>query len=558
MCGIFGILDIKSDVSELRTQALELAKLLRHRGPDWSGIWNNNNAILCHERLAIVDVDTGAQPLISSDQQQALAVNGEIYNHKALAAEFASDYDFSTKSDCEVILPLYQKFGTEFIDKLEGMFAFILYDEANDSYLIARDHIGIIPLYTGYDEHGNFYVSSEMKALAPVCKTISEFPPGHYLDSKTGQLVKYYQRDWMSYDTVKDNQTNLDDLKKAFEDAVKSHLMSDVPYAVLLSGGLDSSLVSAVAAQYVAKRVEDDGQSDAWWPRLHSFAVGLKGAPDLVAAQKVADMIGTVHHEVHFTIQEGLDAIRDVIYYLETYDTTTIRAATPMYLMTRKIKAMGIKMVLSGEGSDEIFGGYLYFHKAPNAKEFHEETVRKLDRLHMFDCARANKATSAWGVEARVPFLDKNFIDVAMRLNPQDKMCIDGKMEKWILRKAFDDNTYLPDEVLWRQKEQFGDGVGYSWIDSIRDFVEAEVSDQQLANAEFRFPVNTPDTKEGYFYRTIFEGYFPQESAAKCVPGGKSIACSTVEALEWDESFKNNADPSGRSMKDVHQNQEAK
>ncbi|MET1219400.1 MAG: asparagine synthase B [Glaciecola sp.] len=558
MCGIFGILDIKSDVSELRTQALELAKLLRHRGPDWSGIWNNNNAILCHERLAIVDVDTGAQPLISSDQQQALAVNGEIYNHKALAAEFASDYDFSTKSDCEVILPLYQKFGTEFIDKLEGMFAFILYDEANDSYLIARDHIGIIPLYTGYDEHGNFYVSSEMKALAPVCKTISEFPPGHYLDSKTGQLVKYYQRDWMSYDAVKDNQTNLDDLKKAFEDAVKSHLMSDVPYAVLLSGGLDSSLVSAVAAQYVAKRVEDDGQSDAWWPRLHSFAVGLKGAPDLVAAQKVADMIGTVHHEVHFTIQEGLDAIRDVIYYLETYDTTTIRAATPMYLMTRKIKAMGIKMVLSGEGSDEIFGGYLYFHKAPNAKEFHEETVRKLDRLHMFDCARANKATSAWGVEARVPFLDKNFIDVAMRLNPQDKMCIDGKMEKWILRKAFDDNTYLPDEVLWRQKEQFGDGVGYSWIDSIRDFVEAEVSDQQLANAEFRFPVNTPDTKEGYFYRTIFEGYFPQESAAKCVPGGKSIACSTVEALEWDESFKNNADPSGRSMKDVHQNQEAK
>ncbi len=556
MCGIFGILDIKSDVTELRTQALELAKLLRHRGPDWSGIWNNDNAILCHERLAIVDVDTGAQPLISNDQQQALAVNGEIYNHQALAAEFAADYDFATRSDCEVILPLYKKFGAEFIDKLEGMFAFILYDETTNSYLIARDHIGIIPLDTGYDEHGNFYVASEMKSLVPVCKTVSEFPPGHYLDSKTGKLVKYYQRDWMSYDAVKDNTTNLDDLKKAFEDSVKSHLMSDVPYAVLLSGGLDSSLVSAVAAQYVAKRVEDDSQSDAWWPRLHSFAVGLKGAPDLVAAQKVADMIGTVHHEINFTIQEGLDAIRDVIYYLETYDTTTIRAATPMYLMTRKIKAMGIKMVLSGEGADEIFGGYLYFHKAPNAKEFHEETVRKLDRLHMFDCARANKSTSAWGVEARVPFLDKNFIDVAMRLNPQDKMCLDGKMEKWILRKAFDDNTYLPDEVLWRQKEQFGDGVGYSWIDSIRDFVEQEVTDQQLANAEFRFPVNTPDTKEGFFYRTIFEGYFPQESAAKCVPGGKSIACSTVEALEWDESFKNNADPSGRSMKDVHQSQE--
>jgi asparagine synthase (glutamine-hydrolysing) len=552
MCGIFGILDIKTDVSELRTQALELAKLLRHRGPDWSGIWNNNNAILCHERLAIVDVDTGAQPLISDTNQEILAVNGEIYNHKALAKSLAPDYAFKTKSDCEVIIPLYQQFGAEFVDKLEGMFAFVLYDEKTNSYLIARDHIGIIPLYTGYDEHGNFYIASEMKSLAPVCKTISEFPPGHYLDSRDGKLVKYYQRDWMDYDNVKNNETNLDELKTAFEDAVKSHLMSDVPYAVLLSGGLDSSLVSAVAAQYVAKRVEDDGQSDAWWPRLHSFAVGLEGAPDLKAAQKVADMIGTVHHEIHFTIQEGLDAIRDVIYHLETYDVTTIRAATPMYLMTRKIKAMGIKMVLSGEGADEIFGGYLYFHKAPNAKEFHEETVRKLDRLHMFDCARANKATSAWGVEARVPFLDKKFIDVAMRLNPQDKMCLDGKMEKWILRKAFDDNTYLPDEVLWRQKEQFGDGVGYSWIDSIRDFVAADVSDQQLANAEFRFPTNTPDTKEGYFYRTIFEGYFPQESAAKCVPGGKSIACSTVEALAWDESFLNNADPSGRSMKDVH------
>ena len=556
MCGIFGILDIKSDVAELRTQALELSKLLRHHGPDWSGIWNNDNAILCHERLAIVDVDTGAQPLISNDGQQALAVNGEIYNHKTLAAELAADYKFATKSDCEIILPLYQRFGAEFIDKLEGMFAFVLYDENTGNYLIARDHIGIIPLYTGYDEHGNFYVASEMKALVPVCKTVTEFPPGHYLDSATGQLVKYYQRDWMDYDAVKNNETNLDDLKAAFEKSVKSHLMSDVPYAVLLSGGLDSSLVSAVAAQYVAKRVEDGDQSDAWWPRLHSFAVGLEGAPDLKAAQKVADMIGTVHHEIHFTIQEGLDAIRDVIYFLETYDTTTIRAATPMYLMTRKIKAMGIKMVLSGEGADEIFGGYLYFHKAPNAKEFHEETVRKLERLHMFDCARANKSTSAWGVEARVPFLDKEFIDVAMRLNPQDKMCLDGKMEKWILRKAFDDNSYLPDEVLWRQKEQFGDGVGYSWIDSIRDFVETEVSDQQLANAAFRFPINTPDTKEGYFYRTIFEGYFPQESAAQCVPGGKSIACSTVEALEWDESFKNNADPSGRSMKDVHKNQE--
>jgi asparagine synthase (glutamine-hydrolysing) len=552
MCGIFGILDIKTDVSELRTQALELSKLLRHRGPDWSGIWHNDNTILCHERLAIVDVDTGAQPLISSNGNQVLAVNGEIYNHKDLASKLTTPYDFQTKSDCEIIIPLYQQEGVDFIDKLEGMFSFVLYDQENNTYLIARDHMGIIPLYTGFDEFGNFYVASEMKALVPVCKTVQEFPPGHYLSSTDGKLVKYYERDWMSYENVKDNETNLDDLKVAFEKAVKSHLMSDVPYAVLLSGGLDSSLVSAVAARYVAKRVEDEDKSDAWWPRLHSFAVGLEGAPDLIAAKKVANMIGTVHHEIHFTIQEGLDAIRDVIYHLETYDTTTIRAATPMYLMTRKIKAMGIKMVLSGEGADEIFGGYLYFHKAPNAKELHEETVRKLDRLHLFDCARANKSTSAWGVEARVPFLDKNFMDVAMRLNPQDKMCINGRMEKWILRKAFDDETYLPAEVLWRQKEQFGDGVGYSWIDSIREFVELEVSDQQLATAQFRFPINTPDTKEGYYYRTIFEDYFPQESAAKCVPSGKSIACSTVEALEWDESFKASADPSGRSMKSIH------
>lgn len=552
MCGIFGILDVKTDVATLRTQALELTKLLRHRGPDWSGIWNNDNTILCHERLAIVDVDTGAQPLISSDDKQVLAVNGEIYNHKQLAAGLAQPYAFKTRSDCEVILPLFKQHGASFIDQLQGMFAFVLYDSEQDGYLIARDHMGIIPLYTGYDEHGNFFVASEMKALAPICKTISEFPPGHYLWSKDGEVTRYYQRDWMDYDNVKDNTTNLDDLKNAFEKAVKSHLMSDVPYAVLLSGGLDSSLVSAVAAQYVAKRVEDEDRSDAWWPRLHSFAVGLEGAPDLLAARKVAEQIGTVHHEVNFTIQEGLDAIRDVIYKLETYDVTTIRAATPMYLMTRKIKAMGIKMVLSGEGSDEIFGGYLYFHKAPDARAFHEETVRKLERLHMFDCARANKATSAWGVEARVPFLDKNFVDVAMRLNPQDKMCLDGRMEKWILRKAFDDGQTLPEEVLWRQKEQFGDGVGYSWIDSVRDYVADEVSDQQLATAQFRFPVNTPDTKEGYFYRTVFESYFPQESAARCVPGGKSIACSTAEALEWDESFKQNADPSGRSMAGIH------
>lgn len=552
MCGIFGILDIKTDVSELRSKALELSKLLRHRGPDWSGIWNNDNAILCHERLAIVDVDNGAQPLTNRNENHILAVNGEIYNHKELEQELASPYDFKTKSDCEVLLPLFEAHGPAFLDQLKGMFAFVLYNKDDDTYLIARDHIGIIPLYTGFDEHGNFYISSEMKALVPICKTVQEFPPGHYLWSKTGELTQYYQRDWREFDNVKENETNLDDLKAAFEKAVKSHLMSDVPYAVLLSGGLDSSLVSAVAAKYVAKRVEDEDKSDAWWPRLHSFAVGLEGAPDLLAAKKVADMIGTVHHEIHFTVQEGLDAIRDVIYFLETYDVTTIRASTPMYLMSRKIKAMGIKMVLSGEGSDEIFGGYLYFHKAPNAKEFHEETVRKLDRLHMFDCARANKATCAWGVEARVPFLDKEFIDVAMRLNPKDKMIAGDRMEKWVLRKAFDNGEFLPPEILWRQKEQFGDGVGYSWIDSIKEKAEEMVSDQQMQTAEFRFPVNTPDTKEGYFYRSIFEEFFPQESAVKCVPGGKSIACSTVEALAWDESFLNAADPSGRSVKDVH------
>ncbi|MDF2180254.1 asparagine synthase B [Aliiglaciecola sp. CAU 1673] len=552
MCGIFGILDIKTDVTELRSKALELSKLLRHRGPDWSGIWNNNNAILCHERLAIVDLDNGAQPLFSNNNQHILAVNGEIYNHKQLEADLREPYAFATKSDCEVILPLYQQEGIEFIDKLKGMFAFILYDAEQDAYLIARDHMGIIPLYTGFDEHGNFYVASELKALSPVCKTIKEFPPGHCLYSKTGELKQYYARDWMSYEAVENNHTSLEDLKVAFEKAVKSHLMSDVPYAVLLSGGLDSSLVSAIAAKYAAKRIEDNDQSAAWWPRLHSFAVGLEGAPDLIAARKVADMIGTVHHEIHFTIQEGLDAIKDVIYHLETYDVTTIRAATPMYLMSRKIKAMGIKMVLSGEGSDELFGGYLYFHKAPNAKEFHEETVRKLSRLHMFDNLRANKSTSAWGVEARVPFLDKDFMDVAMRLNPKDKMCGNGKMEKHVLRAAFDNGEYLPSEILWRQKEQFSDGVGYSWIDSVKAYAASQVTDQQMKTASFRFPVNTPDTKEGYLFRTIFEGFFPQESAAKCVPSGKSIACSTVEALAWDASFTANADPSGRAMKGVH------
>ncbi|MDN3651385.1 asparagine synthase B [Thalassotalea ponticola] len=550
MCSIFCILDIKSDASALRATAIEQSRLMRHRGPDWSGIFANEHAILVHERLAIVDTTNGAQPLYSESRQQVLAVNGEIYNHKALEATVASDYHFATQSDCEVILPLYQQQQEAFIDSLHGMFAFCLYDQTDNSYLIARDHLGIIPLYTGYDEHGNFYLASEMKALIGVCKTVSEFPPGHYLSSKKGKLERYYQRDWQAYSAIENNTTDITALRESLETSVKSHLMTDVPYGVLLSGGLDSSLVSAITQKFAGKRVEENDLADAWWPKLHSFACGLEGSPDLLAAQKVADAIGTVHHSITFTVQDGLDAIKEVIYHLETYDVTTVRASTPMYLMARKIKAMGIKMVLSGEGADEIFGGYLYFHKAPNAKEFHQELVRKLNALHMFDCLRANKAMAAWGIEARVPFLDKSFLDTAMRINPEDKMCKDGRIEKHVLRSAF--NGYLPEEILWRQKEQFSDGVGYNWIDSLKVLVEQEVSDQQLANAGFKFAHNTPQTKEAYYYRTLFEQHFPLDSAAQCVPGGKSVACSTEAALAWDKAFNDMADPSGRAVSSVH------
>lgn len=550
MCSIFGILDIKTSADALRPKALECSRLLRHRGPDWSGIYNNDSAILVHERLSIVDTEHGAQPLYNDDKTHVLAVNGEIYNHKTLAEKLSVDYSFKTGSDCEVILPLYQEHGVEFVDKLQGMFAFCLYNANDNSYLIARDHIGIIPLYTGYDADGNFYVASEMKALMPICKTVEEFPPGHILDSRVGKTEKYYKRNWQQYSAIKDNTTSKDKLREALEESVKSHLMTDVPYGVLLSGGLDSSLISAITQKFAARRIEDNDLAEAWWPKVHSFACGLEGSPDLIAAQTVADSIGTIHHSVIFTEQEGIDALREVIYHLETYDVTTIRASTPMYLMARKIKAMGIKMVLSGEGADEIFGGYLYFHKAPNAQEFHEELNRKLDRLHKFDCLRANKSMSAWGIEARVPFLDKNFMDVAMRINPEDKMCGNGKMEKAILRESFE--GYLPKEILWRQKEQFSDGVGYSWIDGLKDYVESQVTDQQLASASFKFPVNTPDSKEAYFYRCIFEEKFPLATAADCVIGGKSVACSTQEALAWDESFKDNADPSGRAVLSVH------
>ncbi|MGO2011481.1 MAG: asparagine synthase B [Pseudoalteromonas sp.] len=545
MCSIFGVLDIKSDPSKLRSQAIEMSKLLRHRGPDWSGVYSSDKAILVHERLAIVGVSSGAQPLYNPEKTNILAVNGEIYNHKELAANLETDFTFQTQSDCEVILALYKQKGPEFLDDLNGIFAFCLYDEEQDAYLIGRDHIGIIPLYTGHDEHGNFYVASELKALSPICKQIEEFPPGHYLYSKDGELKPYYKRDWETFDAVKDNSAQAQDVKEALEAAVKRQLMCDVPYGVLLSGGLDSSVISAITQRFAAKRVEDNDESDAWWPRLHSFSVGLEGSPDLAAAQKVADKIGTIHHPIHFTIQEGIDALKEVIYHIETYDVTTIRASTPMYLMARQIKAMGIKMVLSGEGADELFGGYLYFHKAPNAKEFHEELNRKVSKLHMFDCLRANKSMAAWGVEARVPFLDKEFVDTAMRINPEAKMCIDEKIEKHILREGFE--GYLPDEVLWRQKEQFSDGVGYSWIDTLKEYVAEQVSDQDLANAHFKYPINTPDSKEAYFYRRIFESHFPGDAAAKCVPHGKSVACSTPEALAWDASFQNNADPSGRA-----------
>ena len=550
MCSIFCILDIKTGADALRPKALEYSRLLRHRGPDWSGIYNNDNAILVHERLSIVDTEHGAQPLYNTDKTLVLAVNGEIYNHKTLASQHTPDYPFQTASDCEIIIPMFEKFGSDFVDKLQGMFAFCLYNEVDNSYLIARDHMGIIPLYTGYDAEGNFYVASEMKALMPICKTVEEFPPGHVLDSRVGKLVKYYQRNWQKYSAIKDNNTSKEKIREALEESVKSHLMTDVPYGVLLSGGLDSSLISAITQKFAARRIEENDLSEAWWPKVHSFACGLAGSPDLVAAKTVADSIGTIHHSVIFTEQEGIDALKEVIYHLETYDVTTIRASTPMYLMARKIKAMGIKMVLSGEGADEIFGGYLYFHKAPNAEEFHNELLRKLDKLHMYDCLRANKSMSAWGIEARVPFLDKNFMDVAMRINPEDKMCGSGKMEKAILRSSFE--GYLPKEILWRQKEQFSDGVGYSWIDGLKEHVEAQVSDQQLASAEFKFPVNTPDTKEAYYYRCIFEEHFPLASAADCVPGGKSVACSTPEALAWDESFANMADPSGRAVQSVH------
>ena len=550
MCGIVCAFDLKQKADDLRPQVLEMSKNLRHRGPDWSGIHTAKNAILAHERLAIVDPSSGRQPLYNEDGTVILAANGEIYNHRELREELKEDYSFKTASDCEIILALYKEKGTAFLNDLNGIFGFALYDSKKDAFLVARDHMGIIPLYRGWDKNGTVYIASELKALEGTCTKIELFPPGHYWFSEDEAPVKWYDRDWMDYDNVQENSSDISELHDALEAAVKRQLMSDVPYGVLLSGGLDSSITTALAKKFADLRIEDNEKSKAWWPQLHSFAIGLEGSPDLEAAQRAADYIGTVHHEIKFTVQEGLDAIKDVIYHLETYDVTTVRASTPMYLMARVIKSMGIKMVLSGEGSDEIFGGYLYFHKAPSAKDFHEETVRKLDKLHMYDCLRANKSLAAWGIEGRVPFLDKEFMDVAMRLNPEDKMIKDGKIEKWILRKAFE--KYLPDSVAWRQKEQFSDGVGYSWIDTLKEMVDVLITDEQMANAHFRFPIQPPMNKEEFYYRSIFEEHFPSDTAALCVPSVPSVACSSPTALEWDEAFKNMNDPSGRAVK-VHE-----
>lgn len=551
MCGITCIFNIKEQNKELRQKALKMAQKIRHRGPDWSGIYVGGSAILAHERLSIVDPQSGGQPLYSPNKKQILAVNGEIYNHQTIRKEYAGRYDFQTGSDCEVILALYQAKGIDFLEDLSGIFAFALYDEEKDEFLIARDPIGVIPLYIGHDQDGRIYVASELKALEGFCETYEPFLPGHYYHSKEQQMKRWYMRDWMNYEAVSHNKACTQDVRDALKEAVQRQLMSDVPYGVLLSGGLDSSVISAIAKQYAAKRIETGGKADAWWPQLHSFAIGLKDAPDLAKAREVAQHIGTIHHEINYTIQEGLDAIRDVIYFIETYDVTTVRASTPMYLLARVIKSMGIKMVLSGEGADEIFGGYLYFHKAPTAQAFHEETVRKLNKLHLYDCLRANKSLSAWGVEGRVPFLDKEFLDVAMRLNPEVKMAPGKTIEKRIVREAFAD--MLPESVTWRQKEQFSDGVGYNWIDTLKEIASASVTDEQLAKATERFPINPPMSKEEYHYRSIFEEHFPSESAARSVPSVPSVACSTAEALAWDIIFKNMNEPSGRAVKGVHE-----
>ena len=550
MCGIVAIYnkEIKLD-KDMRSKSLSMSKKVRHRGPDWSGIYTSDNAILAHERLSIVDVKSGKQPILSNNEEIILAVNGEIYNHKLIRSDNKFEYKYKTESDCEVIIPLYDNLKNDLLNHLNGIFAFFLYDKKNNSFLVGRDPIGVIPLYMGEGSDGNKYFASEMKCLVGLCSKIKEFPPGHYMTEKDKLPVKYYKRNWMNYDDVK-NHSSTSDLRNSLEKSVKSQMMSDVPFGVLLSGGLDSSIISSIVTKYSKNRIESGDKKEAWWPRIHSFAVGLENSPDLIAARKVADHLKTVHHEIHFTIQEALDSLEDVIYYLETYDVTTVRASTPMYLMARYIKSMGIKMVLSGEGADEIFGGYLYFHKAPSSKEFHEETLRKINKLHLYDCLRANKSLAAWGVEGRVPFLDIDFLDYSMNIDPSHKMITNEKIEKNILRESF--NGYIPESVLWRQKEQFSDGVGYSWIDSLKEYADKQISDMDFDDRVERFPINTPRSKEEFLFRKIFEKHFPGDDCALCVPSSKSVACSTEEALKWDKEFENMIDPSGRSVKKVH------
>ena len=552
MCGIVAIYNnqLKFD-KDMRSKSLSMSKKVRHRGPDWSGIYTNDNAILAHERLSIVDIKSGGQPLISYDKDIILTVNGEIYNHQEFRNSKDINYQFQTNSDCEVIIPLFKKYGKEMLNKINGIFAFFLYEKANNSFFVARDPIGVIPLYMGKDENNTLYFSSEMKCLVDNCIEIKEFPPGHYMTNIDNNPKKYYLKNWMNFDNIK-NYSSTKDLRDNLEEAVKRQLMSDVPFGVLLSGGLDSSIISSIVKKYSKKRVESNDKNEAWWPQIHSFAVGLKGSPDLEASKKVSKYLETIHHEIHFTIQEAIDSLDDVIYYLETYDVTTVRASTPMYLMARYIKSMGIKMVLSGEGADEIFGGYLYFHKAPNSKEFHEETIRKLKDLHLYDCLRANKSMAAWGIEARVPFLDKEFLEVAMKIDPKIKMINHKNIEKLILREAFED--YLPEEILYRQKEQFSDGVGYDWIDTLKTVAEERVTDDQFENSSSVFTLNTPLSKEEYYYRKIFNEFFPSNSAALTVPSKPSVACSSEIALKWDKSFDNLNDPSGRAVSTVHEN----
>ncbi|KAJ0084747.1 hypothetical protein Patl1_31077 [Pistacia atlantica] len=503
MCGILAVLGCSDDSQAKRVRVLELSRRLKHRGPDWSGIYQHGDFYLAHQRLAIIDPASGDQPLYNEDRKIVVTVNGEIYNHEQLRKRL-KNHKFLTGSDCEVIAHLYEEYGENFVDMLDGMFSFVLLDTRDNSFIAARDAIGI-----------------HFPGLNDDCEHFETFPPGQLYSSKSGGFKQWYNPLWFS-EVVPSTPYDPLALRLAFENAVIKRLMTDVPFGVLLSGGLDSSL----------------------------------GSPDLKSAREVADYLGTVHHEFHFTVQDGIDAIEDVIYHIETYDVTTIRASTPMFLMARKIKSLGVKMVMSGEGSDEVFGGYLYFHKAPNKEEFHRETCHKIKALHQYDCLRANKSTSAWGLEARVPFLDKDFINVAMAIDPEWKMIKpeEGRIEKWVLRRAFDDEErpYLPKHILYRQKEQFSDGVGYSWIDGLKAHASQHVTDKMMQNAQHIYPHNTPSTKEAYYYRMIFERFFPQNSARLTVPGGPSVACSTAKAIEWDAAWANNLDPSGRAALGVH------